>query len=68
MSWYTLAWGAWLAIFAVIETKALLDKRVTDGTLSEHVWAWLGKGWTWKRIVLLAGMAVLTGHLTFGVP
>lgn len=68
MSWYTAAWAAWLGMFAVVEGLALRDKRTPGGTLSAHVWAWLGQGWTWRRWLLLAGLGALTGHLVLGWP
>lgn len=34
---YTLVWIAWILVFAVFETLALLDPE-SGNTLSEHVW------------------------------
>lgn len=72
MSWYTVAWLAWIAAFALVEGKALLSKQRGD-TLSEHIWAWFRVKdprptvLTWVlRSVLLVFLAWLTLHLGFG--
>jgi len=78
MDIFTLAWVAWLAIFAVVEGIALANRREGD-TLSEHVWEWFGTardaGGTdapktaiarGKRFVLLAFMAWLAIHFLTG--
>lgn len=80
MDGYTIAWIAWLAAFAAIEGKALLNKREGD-TLSEKTWKWFAtskqqsakegtdqpKGTVRiRRFVLLAGMCWLTVHFMTG--
>jgi hypothetical protein len=72
MSWYTVAWLAWAAIFALVEGKALASKQPGD-TLSEHVWAWFHvrdprpTGLVWVlRSVLLIALTWLFLHLGFG--
>lgn len=71
MSGYTLAWGAWIAAFAVIEAKALRDNRQND-TLSEHVWQWFAirdkhaPYGQLRRAILAMGMAWLAGHFLTG--
>jgi hypothetical protein len=42
MSKYTWLWAAWIAMFGVIEWKAIANKDKGD-TLSEHVWKLIGK-------------------------
>ena len=70
MTVWTWLWVWWLALFAVIEGAALLNKQAGD-TLSEHVWKWFsvtskGKGWRSRRFVLLAFLAWLTTHFLTG--
>lgn len=70
MTVYTWAWIFWLALFAVIEGAAIIDRDRGD-TLSEHVWAWFGvrgkpKGYKARRFVLLAFLAWLVVHLITG--
>lgn len=71
---YTLLWLGWLAYFLVVEFLALrYSKR---GTLSAHVWAIFGVGkddrgfWhlSWRRVLVLIPMLVLTSHFVFGIP
>jgi hypothetical protein len=70
MSGYTIAWLFWLAMAAVIEIPALLNKAPGD-TLSEHVWRWFSirdkaRGWQARRFVLLTFMVWLTVHFLTG--
>lgn len=71
MTWYTVAWGLWIAFFAVVEGLALFNNKSGD-TLSEHVWKifkvkeqpWK---WTFARFFLAAFMVWLSGHFVFGL-
>lgn len=71
LSHYTLGWlgmGLW---FAIEEFLALRYHRGQGMTLSEHVWAWFsvnheGRFWRLRRILLIAGMSVLSIHFIFG--
>jgi hypothetical protein len=72
MSWYTVAWLAWLGFFGVVEGKALANRRDGD-TFSEHVWRWFrvhDARPTPLIVVLRAVLALfllwLLLHLTFG--
>jgi hypothetical protein len=72
MSWYTAAWLLWIAAFAAVEGKALLNKQ-GGATLSAHIWAWFRvkdprpTGVTWVlRSVLLLFLGWLFVHLGFG--
>ena len=56
-SWF---WVAWIALFAIIEGAALLNKKKGD-TLSENVWRWFPKN-TVRGIALFAFMAWLFMH------
>lgn len=68
MNWYTVAWVAWAAAFAVIETVALVRRDSTGKprTLSAHVW-WLVRGnspaHAVARVALAVGLAWLGRHL-----
>lgn len=60
----------WLAMFAVIEVPALLNKRPND-TLSETIWAWFKirdkpQQWTWRRAVLAVFLVWLLVHMVAG--
>ena len=74
VSVYTFVWLGWLLYFALVETYALLYSK--SGTLSAQIWAILGVGrdergsivFSWRRLIALAGLIVLTGHLIFGIP
>lgn len=65
---FTLAWIIWAALFVGIETAALVN-IAPGGTLSEHIWALTkptsGK-WNFARVLLVAVMGWMTGHLIFG--
>lgn len=70
MTGYTVAWIFWIAMFLLIEGKALIDKDRGD-TLSEHVWKWFRvrgrtKTWVARRYALAAFLVWLTLHLTTG--
>lgn len=65
-----MAWVLWLAMFAVIELPALLNKRSED-TLSETIWRWFRirdkpQQWTWRRAVLAAFLTWLLVHFVAG--
>lgn len=49
MTWWAVAWLAWIGMGICLEMFALLNKRDGD-TLSEHVWA-VYKHPTWGRFV-----------------
>ena len=70
MTWFTIAWLSWLAVFLVVEGIALCNKAEGD-TLSEHVWAWFsikdkGNKWRLRRFILLAFLAWLAVHFLTG--
>lgn len=75
MSAWTLAWIGWAVYFAIVEGWALVLGR-TSGTLSGHVWAFLGSsyltgkqpsGWTrLRRFLTLAFLAWLVAHFLTG--
>ena len=61
---YSKLWVAWLALFAVIEGAAILNKKKGD-TLSEHVWKWFPKN-TARGVALVGFMAWLFWHFVSG--
>jgi hypothetical protein len=70
MNGWTVAWILWLAMFAVIELPAILNRDKGD-TLSEHVWAWFAvkgkpRGWQWRRLTLIVFLAWLVVHFISG--
>lgn len=74
MTVWTWLWFGWGAYFLVVEGWALVLGR-TSGTLSAHVWAFLGysggvkypTGWTrLRRFLVLAFLAWLSVHLLTG--
>lgn len=71
MTFWTVLWVLWLALFLAIEIPAWRNTERGD-TLSEHVWRWLGRGRPmtrsvrWRRILFLAFAAWLLVHLTTG--
>jgi hypothetical protein len=67
---YTLCWLFWLAMAAVVEGAALIDKRPND-TLTEHIMDWMSwkkkaGGWLLRRSVLAVFMLWLTAHFLSG--
>jgi len=72
VSWYTVAWTAWLGAFLALELPALANRRDGD-TLSETVWRWFHvrddrqTAITWAmRAVLSLFLTWLLFHLTLG--
>lgn len=78
MSAFTWLWIGWGVAFAVIEGVALVNRN-TAGTLSAHVWAFMGvrrpgaapartPRWTLRvaRTVVLSGLLWLALHLATG--
>lgn len=71
MSGWTVAWILWLAMFAVIELPALLNKQRGD-TLSETIWDWFKirdkpRQWTVRRAVLAGFLTWLLVHMVAGI-
>lgn len=70
---YTLLWLLWLLAFLAIEIPAAVAsyRGHPGGTLSEHIWAFIGIGQplTWqvhlRRVAFLAFAAWLIVHLFF---
>jgi hypothetical protein len=69
---YTWLWAIWIALFGVIEWRAIKDKRPGD-TLSEHVWKLIGKreyqkqgAWLLWRIGLGGLLVWLIAHFFGG--
>jgi hypothetical protein len=71
VTWQSYAWIAFAAVFAVVETVALIqkDRPGRPRTLSAQVW-WLTQGTgPWHQIaraVLIFGLGWLTPHLLGG--
>jgi hypothetical protein len=71
VTWQSYAWIAFAAVFAVVETVALIqkDRPGHPRTLSAQVW-WLVQGTgPWHQIaraVLVFGLGWLTPHLLNG--
>lgn len=72
MSWFTIAWLAWGAIFLAVEGWALANKTPHD-TLSEHIWRWFRVRDPRPTALVVAARAVLAlfllwlaGHMVFG--
>jgi hypothetical protein len=78
MSGFTWAWVGWAVYFAVVEGLALTNSR-RGGTLSEHIWAFVGSryvankpaakvtGWVrLRRFLTLAFLAWLSAHFLTG--
>lgn len=74
MTIWTWLWLGWGAYFALVEGMALANSK-PGGTLSEHVWAFLGysggvkkpTAWTYlRRFLVLAFLAWLSAHLLTG--
>ena len=65
---YTWLWIAWIAMFGIIEWRAIANKEPGD-TLSEHVWKVMGKreyqkqaGWLVWRMVIGGGLVWAIFH------
>lgn len=69
MTLYSWLWIGWLALFGLIEGKALANKQRGD-TLSEHVWRWFavsgGKYGRLRRFGLVVLMVWLLVHFVTG--
>lgn len=72
MSWWFAAWIVWGLYFAVVEGFALFNSRTGD-TLSEHVWAFVGrsagggrKPATVRRVAVGLFMLALSVHFLVG--
>jgi len=64
---YTYLWLGFGALFIIIEGAALMNKK-PGGTLSEHVWHWVGTrertaGWKARRGALAIFLIALAVHL-----
>lgn len=62
-----LVWGAWFALFAVLELTAAIWKSCPWRTLSSTAWSLEGLA-SWVPIIFLAGLVVLTVHIVFRWP
>ena len=66
MTWSYAIWGAWFALFVILEFLGLF--RVFPWvTLSETAWS-LEHVSSWIKILFLSGLTVLTAHIVFGFP
>lgn len=72
MDTWTILWIGWLAYFAVVEGLALILAKDKQATLSDHIWAFIGKGKRldnhvrFRRIAFLCFTAWLIPHLFTG--
>lgn len=72
MTIYSWLWIAWVAMFGIIETWAIVTKT-NGGTLSEHLRRWCGvyplRGWRVIGASLIVGFCIwLPLHLIVQVP
>ena len=72
MSVWTVLWVGWLLQFLVIEGLAIGLAKDKGATLSDHIWAFIGRGKAldrhvrFRRIIFLAFSAWLVVHLWTG--
>lgn len=74
MSWWTIGWLLWGALFLALELPAVfLGPKDASATLSGHIWSWFHvrdrrpTALTWVlRAVLMAFLGWLFVHLSFG--
>ena len=66
MKTWDVVWAAWFAAFVVLELLAVAGV-VPWQTLSSTVWA-IERLSAWAKIVILAGLCVLTAHIVWGFP
>lgn len=65
MKTWDLVWAAWFAAFVVLEFSAVFGAPWQ--TLSATSWA-IENLTSWAKIVILAGLVVLTVHIVFRWP
>lgn len=66
MTWSYAVWGAWVALFLVLEFLGLF-RVVPWISLSETAWS-IENLSAWIKVLMLAGFVVLTVHIVFRWP
>lgn len=61
MTWSYVAYGSWIAIWAVLELLGL-SGRVPWSTLSSTAWSLDRSRW-WARLLFAVGLSLLTVHI-----
>lgn len=65
-TWSYIVYGAWFLTWVILEILGWKHK-VPWLTLSETSWT-LERRFTWLRLIILAGLCILTAHIVFGFP